>query len=175
MSQDSNTQKPIRKSSVDSPKEQLLNAWLSLGETLQKIVQLQRPITALSVQEQMTESVLLQKLRIYQDAMPELLDAFERLATPILAKHSGGRPTKAREFIVAWDIAVTYFKKHGKDLTAENLSRMTSKKLMADDPNAYKDCVGWDEEGLGDIPRPFAQRTASDCLFCLRQSRLYEE
>ena len=79
MSQDSLTKKLIKKSSVDSPKEQLRNAWLSLGETLQKIIQLQRSLAGLSVQEQTSVGVLLQKLRIYQDAMPELVDAFERL------------------------------------------------------------------------------------------------
>ena len=175
MSQDSNTQKPIRKSPVDSPKEQLRRAWLSLGETLQEIVQLQKTLAGLSVQEQTTEGVLLQKLRIYQDAMPKLVDAFERLATPVMAKQAGGRPPKTTESSVARDIAVAHFKKHGRDLTAENLSRMTSKKLMADNPNSYKHCVGWDEEGLGDIARPFSQRTASDCLLYLRVSRPYEE
>jgi hypothetical protein len=174
MSQRSNTKRHIRKSSVDSPKEQLRSAWLSFGETLQKIVQLQRSLAVLPMQEQTTEAVLLQKLRIYQEAMPELVGAFERLGTPIMAKQAGGRPTKTKEFSVAWDIAVAYFKKHGKDLSAENLSLMTSKKLMADDPNAYKHCVGWEAE-VEDIPRPFPQRTASDCLLCLRVSRPYEE
>jgi len=175
MSQASNTTKPIRKSSVNSPKEQLRNGWLSLGETLQKIVQLQRPLAGLSVQEQTTKDVLLQKLRIYQDAMPELVDAFERLAPPIMAKQAGGRPAKTMESSVARDIAVAHFKKHGKDLSAENLSRMTSKKLMADNPNGYKHCLGWDADGEEDIPRPFSQRTASDCLLYLRVSRPYEE
>lgn len=174
MSQPSNKKKPIRKSSVDSPKKQLRSAWLLLGETLQKIVQLQRPLAGLSVQEQTTEDVLLQKLRIYQDAMPELVNAFELLATPAMAKQAGGRPAKTKESSVAWDIAVAYFKKNGKDLSAENLSLMTSKKLMASDPNAYKHCVGWEAE-VDDIPRPFSQRTASDCLLCLRVSRPYEE
>ena len=150
MSQPSNTKRSIRKSSVDSQKEQLRSAWLSLGETLQNIVQLQRPLARLSTPEQTTVAVLLQKLRIYQDAMPELVDAFERLGTPIMAKQAGGRPTKTKEFRVAWDIAVAYFKKHGKDLSAENLSLMTSKKLMADDPSAYKHCVGWEAQGLFD-------------------------
>jgi hypothetical protein len=175
MSQASNTTKPIRKSSVNSPKEQLRNGWLSLGETLQKIVQLQRPLAGLSVQEQTTKDVLLQKLRIYQDAMPELVDAFERLATPIMAKQAGGRPAKTMESSVARDIAVAHFKKHGKDLSAENLSRLTSKKLMADNPNGYKHCLGWDADGEEDIPRPFSQRTASDCLLYFRVSRPYEE
>ena len=174
MSQDSLTKKLIKKSSVDSPKEQLRNAWLSLGETLQKIIQLQRSLAGLSVQEQTSVGVLLQKLRIYQDAMPELVDAFERLATPVMAKQAGGRPAKTKEFRVAWDIAGAYFKKHGKDLSAENLSLMTSRKLIADDPNAYKHCVGWEAE-VEDISRPFSQRTASDCLLCLRVSRPYEE
>ena len=175
MSQASNTKKPIRKSTVDSPKEQLRNAWLSLGETLQKIVQLQRPLAGLSMQEQTTEFVLLQKLRIYQDAMPELVDAFERLATPVMAKQAGGRPPKTTESSVARGIAVAHFKKYGKDLSAENLSRMTSKKLMADHPNAYKHCLGWDADVEEVIPRPFSQRTASDCLLYLRVSRPYEE
>lgn len=174
MRQHSNTKKTIRKSSVDSPKDQLRNAWLSLGETLQKIVQLQRSLTGLSEQEQTTEGVLLQKLRIYQNAMPELLDAFERLGTPIMAKQAGGRPAKSKEFNVAWDIAVAYFKKHGEDLSAENLSLKTSRKLIADDPNAYKHCVGWEAE-VENISRPFSQRTASDCLLCLRVSRSYEK
>ena len=175
MSQDSNTKKPIKKKSVDSPKEQLRNAWLSLGETLQKIVRLQRSLAELSGREQSTKGVLLQKLRIYHEALPELVDAFERLATPVMAKQAGGRPPKTTESSVARDIAVAHFKNHGKDLSAENLSRMTSKKLMAVDPNAYKHCVGWDAEGEEDIPRPFSKRTASDCLFCLRVSRPHEE
>ena len=78
MSQNSNKKKPIRKGSVDSTKEQLRNAWLSLGETLQKIIQLQKPLAGFSVQEQTREDVLLQKLRIYQEFMPELVDAFEQ-------------------------------------------------------------------------------------------------
>lgn len=175
MSQDSLTKKLIKKSSVDSPKEQLRNAWLSLGETLQKIIQLQRSLAGLSVQEQTSVGVLLQKLRIYQDAMPELVDAFERLATPVMAKQAGGRPAKTTESSVARDIAVAHFKKQGKDLSAENLSRLTSNKLMTDNPNAYKHCLGWDADGEEDIPRPFSQRTASDCLFYLRVSRPYEE
>ena len=175
MKKASNIKKPIRKSPVDSPKEQLRNAWLSLGESLQKIVQRQRLLAGLSVQEQMTKGVLMQKLRIYQDVMPELVDAFERLATPVMAKQAGGRPAKTQESSVARDIAVAHFQKHGKDLSAENLSRLTSKKLMTDDPNTYKHCVGWDAEGEEDIPRPFSQRTASDCLFYLRVSRPYEE
>jgi len=122
MSQDSNTKKPIKKSSVDSPKEQIRNAWLSLGETLQKIVQLQSSLAGLSVQEQKTEAVLLQKLRIYHEAMPELVDVFERLAKPVMAKQAGGRPSKATESSVARNIAVAHFKKYGKDLSAENLS-----------------------------------------------------
>lgn len=175
MSQAAKTKKTSRKSSADSTQEQLRTAWLSLGETLQNIVQLQKLLGGLSMQEQRTESVLLQKLRIYQDAMPELVGAFERLATPVMAKHAGGRPTKAKELRVAWDIAVAHFKERGKDLSAENLSLITSKQLMTDDPNAYKQCVGWDKEGEEDIPRPFPQRTASDCLFCLRVSRPHEE
>ena len=126
------------------------------------------------MQEQMTESVLLQKLRIYQEAMPELVDAFERLGTPLMAKQAGGRPARTKEFSVAWDIAAAYFKNHGKDLSAEKLSLRTSEKLIADDPNAYEHCVGWEAEVEG-IPRPFSQRTASDCLLCLRVSRPYEE
>jgi hypothetical protein len=175
MSQDSNTKRPIRKSSVDSPKEQLRNAWLSLGETLHKIVQSQRFLAGLSEQEQMTKGVLLQKLRIYQEAMPELVDAFERLEAYVMAKQAGGRPPKTKESSVARDIAVAHFKKHGRDLSSENLSRMTSKKLMADNPNAYKHCVGWDAEGEEEIPRPFPKRTASDCLFFIRAARPYEE
>jgi len=175
MIQASNTKKPIKKKSSDSPKEQLRNAWLLLGETLQKIVRLQRPLAELPAREQKTKGVLLQKLRIYHEALPELVDAFERLATPVMAKQAGGRPPKTTESSVALDIAVAHFKKHGKDLSAENLSRMTSKKLMAEDPNAYKHCVGWDAKGEEDIPRPFPQRTASDCLFCLRVSRPHEE
>jgi hypothetical protein len=174
MSQPSNTKRPISKSSANSPKKQLRSAWLSLGEILEKIIQLQRSLAGLSLQEQSTEAVLLQKLRIYQDAMPELVNVFERLGTPIMAKQAGGRPTKTKEFSVAWDIGMAYFKKHGKDLSAENLSQMTSKKLMADDPNAYEHCVGWEAEVEG-IRRPFSQRTASDCLLCLRVSRPYEE
>ena len=90
MSQAAKTKKTSRKSSADSTQEQLRTAWLSLGETLQNIVQLQKLLGGLSMQEQRTESVLLQKLRIYQDAMPELVGAFERLATPVMAKHAGG-------------------------------------------------------------------------------------
>ena len=175
MSQTSNQRNPTTKSSFDSPKEQLRTAWLYLGETLQKIVELQRSLAGLSAQEQGTESVLLQKLRIYENGMPELVDAFERLSIPAMAKQAGGRPPKAREFNVAWEIAVAHYKKTGKDLSDESLSRKASKKLMADDPQSYKKCVGWDEEGEEDIPRPFPRRTASDCLFCLRVSRPWEE
>lgn len=174
MSQNSNKKKPIRKGSVDSTKEQLRNAWLLLGETLQKIVQLQKPLAGLSVQEQTREDVLLQKLRIYQEFMPELVGAFEQLAVPVMAKQAGGRPPKLKESSVARDIAAAHFKKKGKDLSAENLSRMTSIKLMEDDPNAYKHCVGWEAEVEG-VTRPFSKRTASDCLLCLRVSRPYEK
>ncbi len=175
MTQASKPKKSITKSSVDSPKEKLRNAWLSLGETLQRIVQLQRSLAELSAQEQRTESVLLQKLRIYQDAMPELVGAFERLAIPAMAKQAGGRPPKDKEFNVAWDIAIAHFKKFGTDLSAENLSRMASKKLMSDDPDAYPKCVGWNDVGAEDVPRPYSTRAASDCLFALKVSRPWEK
>lgn len=166
--------KSITKSSVDSPKEQLRTAWLYLGETLQKIIELQRSLARLSAQEQRTESVLLQKLRIYENAMPELVNAFERLSLPAMAKQAGGRPRKATEFNVAWEIAVAYYKKTGKDLSGEGLSSKASKKLMADYPEAYEKCKGWEEEG-SEVPRPYPTRSASDCLFALKVSRPWEK
>lgn len=175
MSQSSNAKKSNKTTSANSSKEKLRTDLMSLGETLQNIIQLQGQLAILSLPEQRTEKILLEKLRIYEESMPLLIQAFEQLAIPIMAKQAGGRPAKAKEFKVAWDIAVTHYKKNGKDLSDEALSRLASKKLMQDDPESYKKCIGWDEFGEEDIPRPFPKRTASDCLFCIRASRPYEQ
>lgn len=164
-----------KKSAINSSKEKMRTDLMSLGETLQKIIHRQGQLAMLSLQEQGTKKVLVEKLRTYEDSMPHLVQAFEQLAIPIMAKQAGGRPPKTKEFKVAWEIAIAHYKEKGTDLSDEALSRQVSKKLMKDDPDSYKKCVGWDALGEEDIPRPFPTRTASDCLFCIRASRPYEK
>jgi hypothetical protein len=175
MSQSSRASEPGIKNTVKIPKEKMRADLMFFGETLQQIIKLQGHLAMLPMQEQVSKKVLLEKVRIYENSMSLLLQAFEQLAITIMAKQAGGRPAKTKEFKVAWDIAVAHYKEKGRDLSDEALSRQASKKLMKDDPDSYKKCVGWDALGEEDIPRPFPKRTASDCLFCVRASRPYEE
>ena len=170
----SQSSKARKANPVNSSKEKMQTEFMMLGETLHRIIQLQGHLAMLPLEKQNTKKVLQEKLRIFQDSMPQLVLAFEQLAIPIMAKQAGGRPTKSKELAVAWKIAVAHYKEKGVDLSDEALSRQVSKKLMRDDPDCYKKCAGWDELGEEDIPRPFPKRTASDCLFCVRASRPYE-
>lgn len=163
------------KNTVKISKEKMRTDLMFFGETLQQIIKLQGHLAMLPMEEQVSKKVLLEKVRIYENSMPQLVQAFEQLAITIMAKQAGGRPAKTKEFKVAWDIAVAHYKVKGRDLSDEALSRKASKKLMSDDSDSYKKCVGWDATGEEDIPRPFPKRTASDCLFCIRASRPYEE
>jgi hypothetical protein len=175
MSKSSTASESRIKSAVKISKEKMRTDLMFFGETLQQIIKLQGHLAMLPMQEQMSEKVLLEKVLIYENSMPQLVQAFEQLAITIMAKQAGGRPAKTKEFKVAWDIAVAHYKEKGRDLSDEALSRKASKKLMRDDPDSYKKCVGWDATGEEDIPRPFPKRTASECLFCVRASRPYEK
>lgn len=175
MSKSSSASESRIKSTVKISKEKMRTDLMFFGGTLQQIIKLQGHLAMLPMQEQVSEKVLLEKVRIYENSMPRLVQAFEQLAITIMAKQAGGRPAKTKEFKVAWEIAVAHYKEKGSDLSDEALSRQASKKLMRDDPDSYKKCIGWDATGEEDIPRPFPKRTASDCLLCVRASRPYEE
>jgi hypothetical protein len=165
----------LEKSSKVSPKAKMKDGLLRLGGALASIVQGQKILAKMSMEEQNSKEVMYQKLRIYESAIPDLFDAFERLAEPILAKQAGGRPPKGEDFSTAYDMAEAHFKKTGRDLSAEQLSLKVSRLLMANNPNAYKKCLGWDAIGEEDIPRPFPTRTASTCLFTLKLCRPHEK
>ena len=169
------TKKPQKPDSKGmGPKAKLHAGWTYLGQTLERVIHLQRAHAKLPLEQQMSHEGLLQKLRIYEETIPHLMSTFEQLAEPILGKQAGGRPTNTKAFLIAWAIAKNHFEKNGVDLSGENLSRITSKKLLEDYPEEYQHHLGWDALGEEDIARPFPTRTASDCLRCLKVSRPHE-
>ena len=176
-----NTPKPAKretKSSGSTPKAKAKAkakaGLMRMGDALANIVQLRGQLAKIPKHQQMLPEVLVAKLHVYETYFPDLIDEFEQLAELNLAKQPGGRPTKGTEFNFAYKEASAYFNKNGCDLTAENLSRIVSKKLIDDDPISYKKYVGWDTDVEDKIPRPFPRRTAQDCLMVLRACRPYE-
>ena len=150
---------------------------MRMGDALANIVQLRGQLAKIPKHQQMLPEVLVAKLRVYETYFPDLIDEFEQLAEINLAKQPGGRPTKGTEFNFAYEEARAFFDKFGHDMTGPQLSRFVSMKLMANHPERYEKCDGWDDEGKGnkEIPRPFPIRTASDCLMVVRACRPHKE
>jgi hypothetical protein len=169
------TKKPRKPAATAmGPKAKLHAGWTYLGQTLERVIHLQRAHEKLPLEQQISHEGLLQKLRIYEESIPHLMSAFEQLAEPVLGKQAGGRPTNTKAFLLAWAIAKTHFEKNGVDLSGENLSRITSKRLLEDYPEEYQEHLGWDALGEEDIARPFPKRTASECLRYVKVSRPHE-
>ncbi len=172
------TLKPAKRtndSNGSTPKAKAQAGLMRMRDALANIVQLQRQLAKIPKHQQMLDEVLVAKLSVYEKFFPDLVDAFEQMAGPILAKQAGGRPAKDQEDDVAFVEAMSYFKRTGRDLSAEKLSRVVSKKLIDNDPIAYKKNVGWDTDVEDKAPRPYSRRTASDFLKLFKECRPHKE
>ena len=179
MNNSSKPAKRINNSSGLTPKAKAQAGLMRMGDALANIVQLRGQLAKIPKHQQMLPEVLVAKLHVYETYFPDLIDEFEQLAELNLAKQPGGRPTKGTEFNFAYEEARAFFDKFSHDMTGPQLSRIVSMKLMANHPERYEKCVGWDDEGKGkgnkDIPRPFPIRTASDCLMVIKACRPHKE